>query len=52
MRGDRGERVWVSVPSDLARGTTDRFRRLRRGDRVDLAVRPLSDDRAELRRFR
>jgi translation initiation factor IF-1 len=52
VRGDRGERVWVSVPSDLARGTTDRFRRLRRGDRVDLSVRPLSDDRAELRRFR
>ncbi len=52
VRGDRGERVWVSVPSDLARGTTDRFRRLRRGERVDLSVRPLSDDRAELRRFR
>lgn len=52
VRGDRGEQVWVSVPSDLARGTTDRFRRLRRGDRVDLSVRPLSDDRAELRRFR
>ncbi|MET0399453.1 MAG: hypothetical protein ABW277_21870 [Longimicrobiaceae bacterium] len=52
VRGDRGERVWVSVPSDINRGTTDRFRRLRRGDRVDLSVRPLSDDRAELRRFR
>ena len=52
VRGDRGERVWVTVPSDINRNTTDRFRRLRRGDRVDLSVRPLSDDRAELRRFR
>jgi translation initiation factor IF-1 len=52
VRGDRGERVLVTVPSDVNRNTTDRFRRLRRGDRVDLAVRPLSDDRAELRRFR
>lgn len=52
VRGDRGERVWVSVPGGLDRGTTDRFRRLRRGDRVDLSVRPLGDDRAELRRFR
>ena len=52
VRGDRGERVLVTVPSDVNRNTTERFRRLRRGDRVDLSVRPLSDDRAELRRFR
>ncbi len=52
VRGDRGERVLVTVPSDINRNTTDRFRRLRRGDRVDLSVRPLGDDRAELRRFR
>lgn len=52
VRGDRGERVLVTVPGDVNRNTADRFRRLRRGDRVDLAVRPLSDDRAELRRFR
>lgn len=52
VQGDRGERVLVTVPSDGSRSTTDRFRRLRRGDRVDLSVRPLGDDRAELRRFR
>jgi len=52
VRGDRGERVLVSVPRDANRNTEDRFRRLRRGDRVELAVRPLGDDRAELRRFR
>jgi translation initiation factor IF-1 len=52
VRGDRGERVLVTVPREANRGTEDRFRRLRRGDRVELAVRPLSDSRAELRRFR
>lgn len=52
VRGERGERVVVSVPSSVNRNDADRFRRLRRGDRVDLQVRPLSDDRAELRRFR
>lgn len=52
VRGDRGERVLVTVPGDVNRNNAERFRRLRRGDRVDLAVRPLSDDRAELRRFR
>ncbi|MEW5931942.1 MAG: hypothetical protein AB1941_31115 [Gemmatimonadota bacterium] len=52
VRGDRGERVRVTVPREANRSTEDRFRRLRRGDRVDLAVRPLSRDRAELRRFR
>lgn len=52
VRGDRGERVLVTVPREANRGTEDRFRRLRRGERVDLSVRPLSDTRAELRRFR
>lgn len=52
VRGDRGERVLVTVPREANRSTEDRFRRLRRGDRVDLSVRPLSNDRAELRRFR
>lgn len=52
VRGDRGERVLVTVPREANRGTEDRFRRLRRGDRVELAVRALSNDRAELRRFR
>jgi hypothetical protein len=33
VRGERGERVLVTVPGDVNRNTADRFRRLRRGDR-------------------
>ncbi len=51
VRGDRGERVQVTLPRNANRDTRERFRRLRRGDSVQLQVRSLSRDRAELRRF-
>ncbi|HEX2189926.1 MAG TPA: hypothetical protein VHG51_13560 [Longimicrobiaceae bacterium] len=51
VRGQSGERVVVYLPRNAGRSTEDRFRRLRRGDRVQVQVRPLDRDRAELRRF-
>lgn len=51
VRGEYGERVVVYLPRNAGRSMEDRFRRLRRGDRVNVQVRALDRDRAELRRF-
>ncbi|HEX2211377.1 MAG TPA: hypothetical protein VHG93_27075 [Longimicrobium sp.] len=51
LRTDRGT-VWVSVPSDLSRADTDRFRRLRGGEHVTVSGRYVSRERFEMERFR
>lgn len=51
VRSERGEQVTVYLPRNAGRSTVDYFRRLRRGEYVQLQVRPLDRNRAELRRF-
>jgi hypothetical protein len=52
LHTSRDGRLLVYLPNDPPRSMRDRFRRLRRGDRINVDVYLIDRSRAELRRFR
>ena len=51
-RSQREGEVVIYVPEQLDRDDERQLERMRRGDRVEIEVRPISNDEAELVRFR